>query len=114
MEKQMSERASDSFAEQIYAIARKIPTGKVASYGQLASMAGRPRAARMVGRFMSRCPEGNGVPCHRVLHKDGSLCEQLTFDLLDIGRQLLRAEGVSFLPDGRVDMAKCRWDGGAE
>ncbi len=100
-----------SFPEEIYAIARRIPEGHVASYGQLALLAGRPRAARIVGGAMSRCPEGNGVPCHRVIRADGSLCDGYEFGVPGLQRALLREEGVHFLPDGRVDMRMCQWDG---
>lgn len=100
-----------SFPEQIYALARRIPQGSVATYGQLAILAGRPRAARIVGGIMSRCPREKQVPCHRVIHKDGSLCAEEAFGINGLQRQLLLSEGVSFLPDGRVDMRACQWDG---
>ena len=103
---------SGEFSEAVYAIARQIPDGKVVTYGQLALLAGKPRAARLVGTLMKNCPEGNGVPCHRVIKCDGSLCEGHFWGLVQ--RELLRSEGVSFKMDGRVELKKCRWDGGAE
>ena len=98
-----------TFNERVYAAARRIPRGKVATYGQLAALAGQPRASRIVGGAMSRCPEGNGVPCHRVIRRDGSLCGELVFGISGLQRQLLLSEGVVFLPDGRVNMAECLW-----
>ena len=98
-----------TFPERVYAIARQIPPGNVATYGQLAALAGQPRAARIVGGAMSRCPEGNGVPCHRVIRRDGTLCDAFVFGISGLQRQLLLSEGVTFLSDGRVDMEECLW-----
>lgn len=68
------------------------------------------RAAR--GASASRCtaaPSPGGIPCHRVVFKDGGLCGGLAFGGEGIQRALLEEEGVVFLPDGRVDMARCGW-----
>ena len=100
----------EHFSLRIYALARAIPPGKVASYGQLALMAGRPRGARIAGWAMARCPD-RAVPCHRVVKKDGTLAPDDAFGIPGLQRQLLSREGVSFLPDGRVDMAACQWHG---
>jgi len=102
-----------NFNERVYAFARRIPKGKVATYGQLAALAGQPRAARIAGGAMSRCPEGSGVPCHRVIRRDGTLCDEFVFGISGLQRQLLLSEGVLFLPDGRVNMAACLWKPGA-
>lgn len=96
----------DTFFEQVYAIVRRIPEGRVVSYGQIARMIGRPRAARMVGWAMRSCPDD--IPWQRVIKSDGSIAGG-GFSVLR--RALLREEGVPFLPDGRVDMAACQWDG---
>ena len=104
--------ASD-FTAQIDRIVRLIPQGKVLSYGQIALLCGRPRAARVVGGAMSRC-NAEGVPCHRVVKRDGSLCEGYEFGIAGLQRELLRSEGVKFLPDGRVDIAQCCWEGPGE
>ncbi len=101
----------NDFREKVYAMARQIPSGKVVSYGQLALLCGKPRAARLVGTAMRTCPEGSGVPCHRVLHADGSLAHEDAFGVWGLQRELLYSEGVSFLDDGRVNMARNRWDG---
>ncbi|MCL1963481.1 MAG: methylated-DNA--[protein]-cysteine S-methyltransferase, partial [Firmicutes bacterium] len=97
------------FHEKVYAVARKIPGGKVVTYGQLALLAGKPRAARLVGTLMKNCPEGNGVPCHRVIKSDGSLCGDGLWGMAQ--RELLREEGVAFQRDGRVDLGQSRWGG---
>jgi methylated-DNA-[protein]-cysteine S-methyltransferase len=61
------------FDAVVYAAARRIPYGETAAYGELAAMAGSPRAARAAGGAMARCPFFPVVPCHRVIHADGSL-----------------------------------------
>ncbi len=94
------------FYEQVYEIAARIPYGQAASYGQIARMLGRPRAAREVGRAMRHCP--SGLPWQRVVMKDGSIAGGA---FADTRRALLMAEGAPFLPDGRVDMEKCQFSG---
>ena len=95
--------------ERVYQLVAQIPKGKVATYGQLALLAGSPRASRIVGAAMFRAPAG--LPCHRVLYRDGTLCCDEAFGGKEIQRQLLEAEGVPFLPDGRVDLKRCLWSG---
>lgn len=62
-----------AFDAEVYAAARTIPYGATVSYGELAIMTGRPGAARAVGGAMARCPFSPVVPCHRVIHADGSI-----------------------------------------
>jgi len=95
------------FFEQVYDIVGKIPHGKVVSYGQIAHMLGRPRAARQVGRAMRCCPER--LQWQRVVMADGSITGGIHAEMR---RGLLQAEGVKFLTDGRVDMDSCNWNGG--
>lgn len=64
---------TSTFKEKIYALTRQIPKGKVATYGQLAKLAGKPRAARAVGSFMKINPDAPHTPCHRVVAADGNL-----------------------------------------
>lgn len=94
--------------QRVYHLVAQIPKGNVATYGQLALLAGSPRASRIVGAALYRAP--TGLPCHRVLYRDGSLCCQKAFGGPEIQRQLLEAEGVPFLPDGRVDVKACLWE----
>lgn len=94
------------FNDRIYEIVRRIPAGRVMSYGQIASWAGSPRASRAVGYAMYRCPHRD-MPCHRVVHRDGSLAPSRTFD--GCQRKLLEDEGVGFTEEGRVDMKKHRF-----
>lgn len=94
------------FFKQVYDIVEQIPYGRVVSYGQIAWMLGRPHAAREVGWAMRCCPDS--LPWQRVVMKDGSITGGTYADLR---RGILETEGVIFLPDGRVDMASCRWPG---
>jgi methylated-DNA-[protein]-cysteine S-methyltransferase len=66
-------RELSPFDAAVYRAATEIPYGQTTSYGELAAMAGSPRAARAVGGAMSRCPLFPVVPCHRVIHQDGSI-----------------------------------------
>ena len=101
-----------TFPEAVYQIVRQIPKGKVATYGQIAMLAGSPRASRIGGAAMFRAPAG--LPCHRVLYRDGTLCCDQAFGGKEIQRQMLEAEGITFLPDGRVDLKEHLWNGGNE
>lgn len=94
------------FAKRIYEVVRSIPKGCVMSYGQVARMAGNPHGARAVGFVLHRNPEPGVIPCHRVVFRDGSTCTGYAFGGPEVQRELLRAEGVQLLEDGRVDMEK--------
>lgn len=98
-----------SFPKRIYQLVSRIPEGCVATYGQLAAMAGSPRASRIVGAAMYRAPAG--LPCHRVIYGDGRLCCDQAFGGKEIQRQMLEEEGITFLPDGRVDLKRHLWNG---
>lgn len=103
--------AEEGFFERVYDVVRQIPAGRVASYGQVARMVGEPRKARFVGYAMHASPGmAGGVPCHRVVFKDGTLCSGFAFGGSDRQRALLDGEGVTFLSDGRVDMEVCDWE----
>ena len=95
------------FFKQVYGIVEHIPYGKVISYGEIARLLGRPRAAREVGWAMRCCP--NDLPWQRVVMADGSVTGGV---YADIRRAMLESESVPFLPDGRVDMCKSRWTRG--
>lgn len=97
------------FNSRVYEIVRQIPEGKVASYGQIACMAGSWRASRAVGYALHRNPYQGKVPCHRVVFQDGRLAKGFVFGGAGVQRQLLEAEGVEITADGCVNMNKCRW-----
>jgi methylated-DNA-protein-cysteine methyltransferase-like protein len=99
-----------NFNDRVYEIVRQIPEGKVASYGQIAFMAGSWRASRAVGYALHRNPYQGEVPCHRVVFQDGRLATGFIFGGKDVQRKMLEAEGVILTTDGYVDMGKCRWN----
>ena len=94
------------FFNRIYALVARIPRGRVATYGQLALLAGEPRAARQVGWAMRRCPDS--LPWQRVVRADGSIAGG---EYAKLRRAMLESENVPLLGDGSVDLAACRWDG---
>ena len=99
----------NEFFEEIYKIVEMIPEGKVVSYGRLAFLAGHPGAARQAGNAIANCP--SHLPWQRVVHSDGSISGGF---FPEIRRTLLEEEGVSFLPNGKVDMKKHLWTGSEE
>ena len=94
-----------SFFAEVYSIVEKIPRGMVVSYGQIATMLGRPRGARVVGYAMRCCPEG--LPWQRVVMADGSVAGGKHSEMR---KALLEEEEIGFLTDGRVDMDAHCWD----
>ena len=103
------------FAEKVFEVVRQVPKGKVTTYGQVARLMGRPQSARYVGFALRTNPaptaEGGDVPCHRVLFKDGSLVQGFAFGGPGVQRELLQAEGVTFIDDEHVDLQAHLWDG---
>lgn len=95
--------------ERIYAIVRKIPSGKVATYGQIARILGNPRLSRIVGCAMHVAP--NDVPCHRVLNREGRLCDAFEPLGAQTHRLLLSMEGVECGENNRVDLSIYGWSG---
>lgn len=95
--------------EIIYEQVKKIPAGKVASYGQIALMAGNPRWSRVVGYALHVNPQPGIIPCHRVVTKDGKVADSFAFGGKNVQRDLLLSEGVFFIDDTTVDMEKCRY-----
>jgi O-6-methylguanine DNA methyltransferase len=93
------------FREEVYQITKKIPKGKVATYGQIAKLAGKPQAARAVGLFMRTNPDAPRTPCHRVVAADGGLTGYSAGEGIVTKRKMLLAEGVVFKKD-KVDLTK--------
>jgi O-6-methylguanine DNA methyltransferase len=101
---------SMTFRERVYQIAKNIPRGKVATYGQIARLAGKPKAARAVGSFMRTNPFAPIVPCHRVVGFDGKLTGFSGGEGVLTKKQMLEDEGVFFLGE-KVDMERSGWNG---
>ncbi len=96
--------------QRIYEQVRRIPEGKVATYGQIAALAGNPRWSQIVGYALHVNPEPGVIPCHRVVKKDGRIAEGFAFGGENIQRDMLIGEGVTFIDAVRVDMKSCQWD----
>ena len=92
------------FFERVYAVVRRVPKGRVISYGEIAKILGCPRAARQVGWAMRRCPDE--LSWQRVIREDGTIAGGAYAPLR---RAMLEAEGVPFTQDGRVAIDRCRW-----
>jgi len=106
--------ASDTYA-RIHAVVRRIPRGRVASYGQVAALAGLPHAPRVAGYALHALPEGSPVPWHRVVAADGRLSlGRLSAHGAVTQRIRLENEGVRFDARGRADMERCRWRQGLD
>ena len=90
--------------EKIYEVVRNIPKGKVATYGQVAILAGNPRWARVVGYALHINPEPGIIPCHRVVNRFGALAPAFAFGGEEVQAELLRAEGVEVKEDYTVDL----------
>ena len=84
---------------KIYEQVKKIPEGKVATYGQIALMAGNPRWSRVVGYALHSNPEPGVIPCHRVVNKDGKLSKAFAFGGENVQRDMLISEGVIFIDE---------------
>ena len=105
----MSERASDQAASRLAAVVRSIPRGRVATYGQVAELAGRPRAARMVGRWLFHLPPASRIPWHRVINAQGRISTSPSRGGAElVQRRKLEAEGIEFSPSGRIDLRRFR------
>ena len=95
--------------ERIYDTIRDIPQGCVASYGQVAEIAGIPRGARQVGRALKNLPRGEDVPWHRVITASGKIAFKAGSMQFEKQEKLLAQEGIAVVA-GRVDMPRYRWE----
>lgn len=95
--------------ERIYAIVRKIPAGRVATYGQVATLAGIDGHARQVGYALHHLPERSNVPWHRVVNARGEISPRSAGDSHELQRMLLEGEGVEFSRDGRIALRTFQW-----
>ncbi|MDO4567444.1 MAG: MGMT family protein [Clostridia bacterium] len=94
--------------ELIYAVVRRIPRGRVATYGQVAALAGNPRWSRVVGYALHVNPYPGEIPCHRVVNRFGEMSRAFAFGGVQVQEQLLMDEGVE-VRGGRVDLERYRW-----
>lgn len=97
-----------TLSEQIYDAVKKIPYGKVATYGQIATMCGNPYYARAVGNALHNNPNPDEIPCFRVVNSQGCLTKSFAFGGMNIQAQLLELEGIEVI-DGKVDLKIYQW-----
>ena len=100
----MSPEQARRFGEDVLNIVSQIPSGQVTTYGMIAAWAGWPSHSRMVGRTLRYTPGAEQLPCHRVVNKEGRTAPGLSSQ-----RSLLEQEGVTFKPNGHVDMNRHLW-----
>jgi len=93
-----------NFFERVYDVVKKIPAGKVMTYGQVAELIGT-KDARKVG-FALHANNKSEVPCHRVVNKEGKLAENFAFNGMEEQQRRLEFEGIKFIKDGYVDLSK--------
>lgn len=101
----------DSFARAVFALVRRVPRGRVVTYGQVAALLGHPRAARAVGNALGRLNLGRSrvVPWHRVVNAGGKISRRGDAEAADRQRHLLEDEGVPFSRSGRIDLRRHAW-----
>jgi len=94
--------------EKIYDVVRQIPKGTVATYGQVAALAGNKRWARVVGYALHVNPDPEGIPCYRVVNREGRLSDAFAFGGVNHQKLLLEADGIEVV-DNRVDLDIYQW-----
>lgn len=102
---------ASAFYDAIYGMVRRIPHGRVTTYGHVAALCGKPRAARTVGWALHALPDDSAVPWHRVINARGGISISKVGIPPEFQRALLEAEGVKFDLYGRVDLERWGWIG---
>jgi len=100
-----------AFFARVQEVVRLIPSGQVATYGQVAAIVSHPGAARTVGWALRALPKGSDVPWHRVINARGELSTGRDQADVPVQRTLLEAEGIAFDHKGRVDLQRYQWPG---
>lgn len=100
---------TDSPSKRIYEAVKKIPKGKVATYGQIAELAGDKKMARAVGNALHKNPDPVSIPCYRVVNAKGELSGEFAFGGAGAQAKLLEADGIK-VTDGKVDLEKYRFN----
>ena len=99
----------DVASRRIISLVNRIPRGRVATYGQIAALAGKPRHARQVGAILRSLPEDSKVPWHRVVNARGRISVRRNSASESFQRVLLRSESVELDDAGRVDLNVFKW-----
>jgi len=100
----------DNFFEKVHKVAKKIPYGRVTSYGAIAKYLSAPRSARMVGWAMNNTNQNPDIPAHRVVNRMGLLTGKHHFDGTNLMQQLLESEGIQVKDLQIQDFKKVFWD----
>ena len=104
-------REGENFGDRVYELVCQVPMGAVATYGQIAALAGSPRAARAVGGLMrSSLSIPREIPWHRIINAQGGISSRGDTSRAELQRRLLEAEGIEFNARGRCDLAMYRWE----
>ena len=102
-----SEQSTDG-QKRVYMILAAVPSGKVLTYGQLAKLAGLPKAARMIGRILSNLPKETKLPWHRVINAAGRISLAEDNPSFTLQKARLQEEGIVF-SDNRISLKKFNW-----
>ena len=97
--------------EKIYEVVKRIPKGRVATYGQVAALAGNRRLSRVVGYALHVNPDPENIPCYRVVNRFGEVSRAFAFGGGNMQIILLRADGIEVTDEGKVDLDTYLWDG---
>lgn len=103
MIKESYDLVTDSPTKRIYEAVKKIPKGKVATYGRVAQLAGNPKMCRAVGNALHKNPNPEDIPCYRVVNSKGELSGEFAFGGKGAQQRLLKADGIKVV-DGKVDL----------
>ena len=95
--------------EKIYDVVKAIPKGKVATYGQVAAMAGNPRWSRVVGYALHVNPDPESIKCYRIVDRNGNLSKAFVFGGITAQAELLKKDGVNVREDNTVDLSVYLW-----
>ncbi len=98
------------FFEKVYQVVKRIPEGRVSTYGVIARLLGSPQSARVVGWALNASHKFSGIPAHRVVNRNGLLTGKHHFKDFDEMRRLLNNEGIQVIDDQIVDFENLLWD----
>jgi len=101
---------NDNFFERVYELTRKIPYGRVTSYGAIAKHLGAAKSARMVGWAMNASKNDDTVPAHRVVNKQGLLTGKIHFQGRNLMQQLLESEGIEIVDNQIQNLTEKFWE----
>lgn len=101
----MSQILNEDFIFLVLSIVEEIPFGKVATYGQIANLANRPKNSRLIGKILKMSDYYGDYPCHRVVNFNGRLAP-----FFDEQKELLESENITFIDDTHVDLKKHKWE----